>query len=165
MYPNGFNVDPDEARPVQRNSAIRSSYRPMIDVNNPQPVTNQLRTTHQTKPTTSKDFCPFDTPVEPQVEDFTDTIPLAQWSERKLAGYVEHFGEQPTGAHRDLFEQAWNIHLSRQHRSLEDNAPEDSEPEINIQDLLVERGRLVRRMMEIDLIVSRVRAAEERNQK
>ena len=171
MYPNGFNVDPSETRPVQRNSAIRSSFKQTIDVNNPQPIANRLRPLQNPTITTAQDFCPFETSVEPPTDEFTNVIPLVQWSERKLAGYIDHFGERPVGAHQELFEQAWNIYLSNQHNNAFEEFEEDEanatepEPVIDVQALLHERGNLVRRMMEIDMIVNKARQAEQRNTK
>ena len=119
--------------------------------------------------TTARDFCPFVT-VEPPVDEFINAAPLVQWSERKLAGYIDHFGERPIGAHQDLFEQAWNIYLSNQHSTLEEsenNREDAAAPEtvVDIQSLLVERGTLVRRMMEIDMIVAKARQEDHKNAK
>ena len=168
MYPNGFNVDSNDARPVQRSSAIRNSFKQTIDVNNPDPVANRLRPLHNPSVTTAQDFCPFETVFESPQDEFTNITPLVQWSERKLAEYIDHFGERPIGAHQELFEQAWNIYLSNQHLSQDDNneMEEDvSDPVVDIQSLLAERGVLVRRMMEIDMIVNKARQYETRNAK
>jgi len=169
MYPNGFNVDPSEARPIQRSSAIRNSFKQTIDVNNPQPVTNQLRPLHNPGVTSAQDFCPFETAVEPPIDDYRELAPLVQWSERKLADYINYFGERPVGAHQELFEQAWNIYLLTQHQLHETTKDMEeepyTEPEVDIQSLLNERGMLVRRMMEIDMIVTKAREDGKRNTK
>ncbi len=170
MYPNGFNVDSNDARPVQRSSAIRNSFKQTIDVNNPDPVANRLRPLHNPTVTTAQDFCPFETVFETPQDEFTNITPHVQWSERKLAEYIDHFGERPIGAHQELFEQAWNIHLSNQHLSQDDNnemeeAVSDLDPVVDIQSLLAERGVLVRRMMEIDMIVNKVRQEEMQKHK
>ncbi len=170
MYPNGFNVDSTEARPVQRSSAIRNSFKQTIDVNNPQPVSNRLRPLQSAAVTTVHDFCPFQSVPESSQDNFTNVIPLVQWSERKLAEYIDYFGDRPVGAHKDLFEQAWNIYLANQHRNVEDtneniDAVPDEEPILDIKSLLIERGNLVRRMMEIDMIVTKAKQEEHRNAK